>query len=69
MLRLRAYLSSDVQGTELGGTLKNIYAIASGLCDGLQQGDNAKSALLTRSLSEMVQLGAYLEANRALSLA
>lgn len=57
---LRAYLTSDVKGTELGGTLKNVYAIASGLCDGLQQGDNAKSALLTRSLSEMVQLGVLL---------
>ena len=57
---LRAYLTRDVQGTELGGTLKNIYAIASGLCDGLKQGDNAKSALLTRSLSEMVQLGVLL---------
>ncbi len=54
---LRAYLSSDVRGTELGGSLKNIYAIASGLCDGLALGDNAKAALLTRSLNEMVQLG------------
>lgn len=56
-LSLRVYLSSDVRGTELGGILKNIYAIASGLCDGLKLGDNAKAALLTRSLSEMVQLG------------
>ena len=57
---LRAYLSNDVRGTELGGTLKNVYAIASGLCDGLQLGDNAKAALLTRSLNEMVQLGQLL---------
>lgn len=57
---MRAYLSHDVRGTELGGTLKNIYAIASGLCDGLQQGDNAKAALLTRSLNEMVRLGVLL---------
>jgi glycerol-3-phosphate dehydrogenase (NAD(P)+) len=57
---LRAYLSNDVRGTELGGTLKNIYAIASGLCDGLQQGDNAKAALLTRSLNELVQVGQLL---------
>ena len=57
---LRAYLSHDVRGTELGGTLKNVYAIASGMCDGLQLGDNAKAALLTRSLNEMVQLGQLL---------
>lgn len=54
---LRAYLSEDVRGTELGGTLKNIYAVGCGLCDGLQLGDNAKAALLTRSLNEMVRLG------------
>jgi glycerol-3-phosphate dehydrogenase (NAD(P)+) len=57
---LRAYLSEDVGGTELGGTLKNIYAIGSGLCDGLKMGDNAKAALLTRSLNEMVRLGVQL---------
>ncbi|MFT4902035.1 MAG: glycerol-3-phosphate dehydrogenase (NAD(P)+) [Lentimonas sp.] len=62
---MRAYLSSDVRGTELGGTLKNIYAIASGLCDGLKQGDNAKAALLTRSLSEMVRLGVLLGGDKA----
>ncbi len=59
-LSFRAYLSRDVRGTELGGTLKNVYAIASGLCDGLKLGDNAKAALLTRSLNEMVRLGALL---------
>lgn len=57
---LRAYLSTDVRGTQLGGTLKNIYAIGSGLCDGLGMGDNAKAALLTRSLSEMLRLGVLL---------
>lgn len=57
---LRAYLSNDVRGTELGGTLKNIYAIASGMCDGLKLGDNAKAALLTRSLNELVQIGQLL---------
>jgi glycerol-3-phosphate dehydrogenase (NAD(P)+) len=61
---LRVYLSNDVRGTELGGTLKNVYAIASGLCDGLQLGDNAKAALLTRSLNEMVQLGQLLGGQR-----
>lgn len=62
---LRAYLSEDVRSTELGGTLKNIYAIGSGLCDGLQMGDNAKAALLTRSLSEMVRLGVQLGGQQA----
>lgn len=59
-LSLRIYLSNDVRGTELGGILKNIYAIASGLCDGLKLGDNAKAALLTRSLNELVRLGQLL---------
>jgi glycerol-3-phosphate dehydrogenase (NAD(P)+) len=62
---LRAYLSEDVRGTELGGTLKNIYAIGAGLCDGLQMGDNAKAALLTRSLNEMVRLGVHLGGQKA----
>lgn len=62
---LRAYLSNDVKGTELGGTLKNIYAIAAGLCDGLKLGDNAKASLLTRSLNEMVVLGELLGGQRA----
>jgi len=62
---LRAYLSDDVRGTELGGTLKNVYAIGSGLCDGLKMGDNAKAALLTRSLAEMVRLGVQLGGQKA----
>lgn len=57
---MRVYRSLDVRGTELGGTLKNIYAIAAGLCDGLRLGDNAKAALLTRSVHEMIQLGVSL---------
>lgn len=57
---MRVYLTEDIRGTELGGTLKNIYAIASGLCDGLKLGDNAKAALLTRSMSELVQIGTQL---------
>jgi len=54
---LRCYHSNDVRGAELGGTLKNIYAIGSGMCDGLKLGDNAKAAYLTRSLNEMIGLG------------
>ncbi|MGK7885843.1 MAG: glycerol-3-phosphate dehydrogenase, partial [Crocosphaera sp.] len=49
----RVYSNHDPIGTELGGTLKNVMAIASGVCDGLQLGTNAKSALLTRALPEM----------------
>jgi len=56
----RVYLNSDPLGTELGGTLKNVMAIASGVCDGLQLGTNAKSALLTRALPEIVRAGTCL---------
>ena len=57
---MRLYLSHDLRGVELAATLKNIYAIAAGFCDGLKLGDNAKAALLTRSLHEMVRLGTAL---------
>lgn len=57
---LRVYRSHDLRGVELGGCLKNVYAIGAGLCDGLQLGDNAKAAFLTRALAEMVRLGAAL---------
>lgn len=53
----RAYTSDDVVGIQLGGALKNIYAIAAGVCDGFGMGDNAKAALVTRSLAEMTRLG------------
>ncbi|MGD1700135.1 NAD(P)H-dependent glycerol-3-phosphate dehydrogenase [Dapis sp. BLCC M229] len=56
----RVYSSSDPIGTELGGTLKNIIAIASGVCDGLELGTNAKSALLTRALTEIIRIGTHL---------
>ena len=58
--QLRVYTSDDLKGVELGGALKNVYAIAVGLCDGLKLGDNAKAALITRSLAEIVVLGALL---------
>jgi glycerol-3-phosphate dehydrogenase (NAD(P)+) len=61
---LRCYLSGDVRGTALGGTLKNIYAIGAGMCDGLALGDNAKAALVTRSLHEMVRIGSLLGGQR-----
>ena len=53
----RVYTSHDVTGVELGGALKNIIAIAAGACEGLGLGDNAKAALITRGLAEMIRLG------------
>jgi glycerol-3-phosphate dehydrogenase (NAD(P)+) len=53
----RVYTSSDIVGVELGGALKNVVAIASGLSDGLGYGDNARSALITRSIAEITRLG------------
>jgi glycerol-3-phosphate dehydrogenase (NAD(P)+) len=58
--RFRVYVNTDPLGTELGGTLKNVFAIAAGVCDGLQLGTNAKSALLTRALPEMMRVGTTL---------
>jgi glycerol-3-phosphate dehydrogenase (NAD(P)+) len=58
----RVYLNDDPMGTELGGTLKNVMAIASGVCDGLNLGTNAKAALLTRALPEMIRVGTHLGA-------
>lgn len=53
----RTYTTSDITGVELGGSLKNVIAIAAGVCDGLGLGDNAKAALITRGLAEMARLG------------
>ncbi len=53
----RAYTSDDVTGIQLGGALKNVFAIAAGVSDGFNMGDNAKAALVTRSLAEMMRLG------------
>ncbi len=60
----RLYFSDDPVGVSLGGSLKNIFAIASGCCDGLRLGDNAKAALLTRSHAEMVEIGVSLGGGR-----
>lgn len=59
----RIYTQTDVVGTELGGSLKNVVAISAGICDGLGFGDNTKSGLLTRGLLEMTKLGVRLGAN------
>ncbi|KOR37910.1 MULTISPECIES: NAD(P)H-dependent glycerol-3-phosphate dehydrogenase [Planktothricoides] len=55
----RVYTNSDPLGVELGGTLKNVMAIAAGVCDGLELGTNAKAALLTRGLAEMIRVGTH----------
>jgi len=59
----RVYTSDDIIGVELGGALKNVIAIAAGVCDGLGLGDNAKAALMTRGLAEMARLGEVMGAN------
>ena len=60
----RPYTSEDVAGIELGGALKNIFAIAAGVCSGLGLGDNSKAALVTRSLAELIRLGVALGGQR-----
>jgi glycerol-3-phosphate dehydrogenase (NAD(P)+) len=62
--RFRVYTSGDPIGVELGGALKNVLAIAGGMVDGLQLGDNAKAALLTRGQAEMARLGVALGGQR-----
>lgn len=54
---MRLYATSDLKGVELGGAMKNVLAIAAGVCDGLSLGANARAALLTRGLAEMARLG------------
>ena len=53
----RAYLSEDVIGAELGGAVKNVLALATGIADGMQLGDNTRAALITRGMAEMMRLG------------
>jgi glycerol-3-phosphate dehydrogenase (NAD(P)+) len=59
---LRIYTSSDPVGVEVGGAVKNVMAIATGIADGLQLGLNARAALITRGLAEMTRLGLALGA-------
>ncbi|MFZ9254876.1 MAG: NAD(P)H-dependent glycerol-3-phosphate dehydrogenase, partial [Hylemonella sp.] len=59
---LRVYVNEDIVGVEVGGAVKNVLAIATGLCDGLQLGLNARAALITRGLAEMTRLGVALGA-------
>lgn len=55
--RLRIYASNDVIGVEIGGAVKNVMAVAAGICDGLGLGCNARAALLTRGMAEIARLG------------
>jgi len=59
---LRIYVNDDIVGVEVGGAVKNVLAIATGLCDGLNLGFNARAALITRGLAEMTRFGVALGA-------
>ena len=59
---MRVYANHDIVGVEVGGAVKNVLAIATGLCDGLELGLNARAALVTRGLAEMTRLGVALGA-------
>jgi len=61
----RVYTSDDIIGVEVGGALKNVIALAAGICDGLGYGDNTKAALMTRGLAEIARLGTRMGANPA----
>ncbi|HTH94516.1 MAG TPA: NAD(P)H-dependent glycerol-3-phosphate dehydrogenase [Rhodocyclaceae bacterium] len=61
---LRIYASDDVIGAEVGGAVKNVLAIATGICDGLDLGNNARAALITRGLAEITRFGEALGAKR-----
>jgi glycerol-3-phosphate dehydrogenase (NAD(P)+) len=60
----RAYTSDDVTGIQLGGALKNVFAIGAGVSDGFNMGDNAKAGFVTRALAEMTRLGVALGGRR-----
>lgn len=62
--RFRAYYSTDLVGVEFGGVLKNIIALAAGVVDGLAYGDNTRSALITRGLTEMVRYACHFGATQ-----
>lgn len=60
----RAYTSDDIVGAELGGAVKNVLAVATGIADGMGLGSNARAALVTRGMAEMMRLGRALDANQ-----
>jgi glycerol-3-phosphate dehydrogenase (NAD(P)+) len=55
--KFRVYTNNDIKGVEIGGSAKNVIAIAAGFCDGVGYGDNTKSALITRGINEISKLG------------
>lgn len=57
----RVYISDDIIGAELGGAVKNVLALATGICDGMGLGDNTRAAILTRGMAEMMRLGAAMD--------
>ena len=61
--KLRVYTNQDLIGVEIGGSVKNVVAIAAGFCDGFGYGDNTKAALITRGINELSKLGACFGAN------
>ncbi|MBF8277274.1 MAG: hypothetical protein HW390_2347 [Candidatus Brocadiaceae bacterium] len=63
--RFRVYTNPDMLGVELGAAMKNVIAIASGICDGLKFGDNSKAALITRGLAEISRLGIVMGAQKS----
>jgi glycerol-3-phosphate dehydrogenase (NAD(P)+) len=63
-VRLRIYANDDLVGVEVGGAVKNVLAIATGVCDGLGLGLNSRAALMTRGLAEIARLGLALGAER-----
>ena len=62
--RFRVYISPDIIGIELGGSVKNVIALAAGACDGLGCGDNTKAALITRGIAEITRLGTAMGAKK-----
>ena len=62
---LRVYSNKDIKGVELGGSLKNVIAIAAGICDGIGLGDYTKAALLTRGMAEITRLGVEMGAKES----
>lgn len=63
--RLRVYVNRDVLGVEIGGSVKNVLALAAGISDGIGYGDNAKAAIVTRGIAEMQRLGMVMGAESA----